>query len=90
MYFSFLFVSWFLLFFQEGEFLVLPSSIKLDGTKLLLDEAFGVSSANEARKHDVSGSLHTNDKSTVLKLNSQKGKFILKDNQNQSWHQSQI
>ncbi|XP_074615924.1 uncharacterized protein LOC141875514 isoform X2 [Acropora palmata] len=59
-------------FEQEGEFLVLPSSIKLDGTKLLLDEAFGVSSANEARKHDVSGSLHTNDKSTVLKLNSQK------------------
>ena len=90
MYFSFLFVSWFLLFFQEGEFLVLPSSIKLDGTKLLLDEAFGVSSANEARKHGVSGSLHTNDKSTVLKLNSQKGKFILKDNQNQSKHQSQI
>ncbi|XP_029206990.2 UBX domain-containing protein 1-like isoform X2 [Acropora millepora] len=60
-------------FEQEGEFLVLPSSIKLDGTKLLLDEAFGVSSANEARKHKyVSGSLHTNDKSTVLKLNSQK------------------
>ena len=60
---------------QEGEFLVLPSSIKLDGTKLLLDEAFGVSSPNEAKQHINSGPSHSNESGTVLKLASQKGKF---------------
>ncbi|XP_068694359.1 uncharacterized protein [Montipora foliosa] len=63
-------------FEQEGEFLVLPSSIKLDGTKLLLDEAFGVSSPNEAKQHVNSGPSHSNESGTVLKLASQKGESL--------------
>jgi len=61
-----------LLFFQEGDFLVLPSSIKLDGAKLLIDEALGILPSNQT-SHATSTSSKTSQPSSVLKLNTQKG-----------------
>lgn len=61
--------------FQEGDFLVLPSSIKLDGAKLLIDEALGILPSNQT-SHATSASSNTSQASSVLKLNTQKGKML--------------
>ena len=58
---------------QEGDFLFLPSSIKLDGAKLLIDEALGVSPSNQAC-YDTSDPSASSQPSSVLKLSKQKGK----------------
>lgn len=63
-------------FEQEGEFLVLPSSVKLDGAKLLIDGALGISPSSKTINVD-SGPSHTSQhSSSVLKLSSQKGESL--------------
>ena len=53
--------------------MILPSSIKLDGAKLLIDEALGILPSNQTN-HAASTSPNTSQPSSVLKLNTQKGK----------------
>lgn len=58
-------------FEQEGDFLFLPSSVKLDGAKLLIDEALGTSPSSQALP--VTGNPSSvSQPSSVLKLNKQK------------------
>nr|XP_058945046.1 uncharacterized protein LOC131773093 [Pocillopora verrucosa] len=58
-------------FEQEGDFLFLPSSIKLDGAKLLIDEALGILPSSQTLS--VTGnSPAATQPSGVLKLNKQK------------------
>ena len=59
---------------QEGDFLVLPSSVKLDGTKLLIDEVLGIPPSDK-ESHVGNGPSDSSQTSNVLKLNSQKGKY---------------
>lgn len=62
--------------FQDGEFLVLPFSVNIDGVKVLIDGALGISQSNKSnnaiRSNPSQGSSESG--STVLKLSSQKGK----------------
>ena len=48
--------------------------MKLDGAKLLIDEALGVSPSNETG-HTSSGPSRSTQSGSVLKLSSQKGKM---------------
>ncbi|XP_078373827.1 uncharacterized protein LOC144657354 [Oculina patagonica] len=59
-------------FEQEGDFLVLPSSIKLDGAKLLIDEALGISPSNQTSHASTSAPSNTSQPSSMLKLNAAK------------------
>ena len=56
--------------------MILPSSIKLDGAKLLIDEALGILPSNQT-SHATSASSSTSQPSSVLKLNTQKGKLLI-------------
>jgi len=63
-------------FEQEGDFLVLPSSVKLDEANLLIDEALGLSPSSQTSHHANSGPSHSSHTGNVLKLSSQKGESL--------------
>lgn len=67
-------VFFYVLSLQEGDFLVLPSGIQLDGTKLLIEEALGISAPIQTSQVS-SGPSHSSKTSNLLKLSSQKGQF---------------
>lgn len=75
-----------MLLFQEGDFLVLPSSITLNGAKLLIDEALGISVPSNQTSHATSSTSHTSQPggtsqpSGFLKLNTQKGMYSEDEN----------
>ena len=59
---------------QEGDFLVLPSSVKLDGTKLLIDEVLGIAPSDKTNHLGSGPGSDSSQASNILMLNSQKGK----------------
>ncbi|XP_073242302.1 uncharacterized protein [Porites lutea] len=65
-------------FEQDGEFLVLPFSVNIDGVKVLIDGALGISQSNKSnnaiRSNPTQGSSEPG--SAVLKLSSQKGESL--------------